>query len=283
VTLSPLFVRVLPPIAVCAAVLVPGAPATASAPATARAAAPATVSVVNGLRGLVADVRVDGKLMLSGFATMRVSDPMTLAAGTHRVQIRTAGTSTSAKSVLDSGFIVTAGSNATLGVGLNAGGSPRATLFDDNLPPVGRGSTALAVRNIAATPPVRVTCDTMVLAGAILAPQQRVTAVPPGTHTVTVLRPGGTSPLFPAQSVPTMAGRAIALYLIGSAKDNSLEWVSQSIRSAAPTSMQTGVGPIDRPGSGDASLGRLVLAGLGTAGLVAWCARTRRRRVAVAR
>jgi len=54
--------RILLPIAVCAAVLVPGAPATATAPT---ASAPAMVSVVHGVRGLVADVRVDGKLVLT--------------------------------------------------------------------------------------------------------------------------------------------------------------------------------------------------------------------------
>lgn len=275
-TLSLRFLRILPPIAVSAAVLVPAASATAAAPTT---SAPAMVSVVHGVRGLVADVRVDGKLVLSGFAPQRVTDPMALPAGPHRVQIWTSGAAASSKPVLDTTVSVTAGSHATLGVGLNSQGRPQITPYDDNLVPTSGGATAFAVRNIAATPPVRVTLDAKVVANAILAPQQAVTAVSPGTHTVAVLATASNSPLFPPQSVPTVAGRTMALYLIGSAKDKSLGWVAQTIRptSAAPSTVQTGVGPIDQPASGNANLGRLVLAVLGIIGLIAWLVRMRRR------
>ena len=54
-------------------------------------------------------------------------------------------------------------------------------MYDDELAPVGAGAAAFAVRNIAATPPVRVTLDGEVVADAMLAPQQEVTAVLPAT------------------------------------------------------------------------------------------------------
>ncbi len=269
--------RLLAAFALCAAVFVPAVPATA---ATRPASPSAQVSVVNGLRGLVADVRVDGKLMLSGFATMRVSDPMALPAGPHRVLVSTAGAGKMKKPVLDTTFSTTAGSQTTLSVGLNSAGTPQITTFDDNLPPAGTGATPLVVRNIAATPPVRITVDEVVLATASIAPQQRVTAVTPGNHTLGVLPAGGASPLLPAQSVPAMAGRSMALYLIGSAKDRSLEWVDQSLGAAAPTSMQAGVGPVDEPGLGHRSAVRLGLTGLvvvGILGMVACVGRARRR------
>lgn len=261
--------------AVAATVLLPGAPATAT---TNRAAAPAMVSIVHGVRGLVADVRVDGKLVLSGFAPQRVTDPIALPAGAHRVQIWTTGSPASAKPALDTSVTVTAGSHATLAVGLNSQGSPQITAYDDKLAPADAGAAAFAVRNIAATPPVRVTVDGKVVAEAISAPQQKVTAVAAGSHTVAVLPASGDTPLFPPQSVPTVAGRAMALYLIGSAKDNSLGWVAQPIRPiSAPTNVETGVGPPSPSGSP-----RSVLAGLGLVGLVAWALRIRRRRLAEA-
>lgn len=274
---SPRFSRAMLLVAVCATVLVPGAPATATASTP---TAPATVSVVLGVRGLVADVRVDGKLFLSGLAPQRVSDPMSLSAGTQRVQVWATGSPASAKPSLDTSVTVTAGSNATLAVGLSSQGSPQITLYDDELAPVGAGATAVAVRNIAATPPVRVTLDGKVVADAILAPQQEVTSIAAGAHTLAVLPATGNTPLFPPQSVPTMAGRPMALYLIGSAKDNSLGWVAQPIRPvSAPTNVQTGVGPMD-VASGDGYLPRL--AGLGLLGLMAWAVQTRRRRAAEA-
>lgn len=266
--------RFLLPVVVCGAVLVP-APATAVVQA---AATPALVSVVHGVRGLVADVRVDGKLVLSGFAPQRVTDPMALSAGRHRVQIWTAGSPASAKPALDTSVTVTAGSHGTLAVGLSSQGKPQITLYDDNLDPAGSGRTAFAVRNIAATPPVRITVDTAVVADAILAPQQKVTAVTPGAHTVAVLPAAGTSPLFPPQSVPTVAGRAMALYLIGSANDNSLGWVAQPIRGAAPSNVRTGVGPMDQPASRTGYWARLILVVLAIIGLIAWSIRARRPR-----
>lgn len=275
-------VRILALPALFALVLSPGTPATAATATAATAApAPAMVTVVHGVRGLVADVRVDGKLVLSGFAPQRVTDPLALAAGSHRVQIWKSGAPASSKPALDTTVPVTAGLHATLAVGLTSEGTPQITTYNDNLGPAAAGGTGLALRNIAATPPVRVTVDAKVVANGLRAPQQEITAVAAGTHTVAVLPVSGESPLFPPQSVPTVAGRAMALYLIGSTKDNSLGWVAQTIRpSVTPSAVQTGVGPMDQPRSGVGRLGWLTLAVLGSVGLVSWSARMRRRRAA---
>src|SRR3954453_13990548 len=50
-----------------------------------------TVTVVHGLRGVVADVYVDGALALPAFQPERVTDPIAVPAGPHRVEIRLAG------------------------------------------------------------------------------------------------------------------------------------------------------------------------------------------------
>lgn len=273
-------VRLILTLIVAATVFVPGGPATGAAAA---ASAPGMITVVHGVRGLVADVRLDGKLVLNGFAPQRVTEPMAIPAGRHRVQIWPSGAAASSKPALDSLVNVVAGAHATLAVGLSSQGSPQITPFDDNLAPATAGATPFAVRNIAATPAVQVTLDAKVVAKAIVAPQQAVTSVSPGTHTVAVLPPASGSPLFPPDSVPTVAGRAMALYLIGSVKDNSLGWVAQTIRTASPSSVQTGVGPLGQAKSDSALLGRLAFAVILLAGIVGWRVARRRRPDAVVR
>lgn len=252
------------PAAAGAALVLPGVPAQAAV-----APAPAKVTVVHGVRGLVADVRVDGKLVLSGFAPERITDPLSLPAGAHRIQAWPTGAAASARPLLDTVVRVTAGSHVTLGIGLNAAGKPQVTAYDDNLAGVPGGATAVAVRDIAAAPPVRVTVDNRVLTASIEAPQQKVSAITPGSHAVAVLPITGSTPLVPPQNVPVVAGRAMVLYLIGSGKDNSLGWIAQTVQptvaSAAPRTVQTGVGPIETgaaepvlPGLGGLALGGLL-------------------------
>ncbi|MEP6695999.1 MAG: DUF4397 domain-containing protein [Pseudonocardiales bacterium] len=268
-------VRLLTVVAL-SALLCPIAPAAATATAT--VAAPAQVTVVHGVRGLVADVRVDGQLILSGFAPERVTDPLPLPAGPHHVQIWPAGVAASSKPVLDVMIPVTAGARVTLGVGLDSQGAPQITVFNDQLAGAGASTTMVAVRDIAAAPPVRVTLDSTVLAAGIQAPQQQAATIAPGSHAVAVLPVSGTSPLLPSQNVTAVAGRAMVLYLIGSAKDNSLGWVAQSLvpgSGAAPQTVQTGVGPPAPDGPG---WRLIVLAGLAVLVLAAGSVRLLRRR-----
>ncbi len=272
--------RLMLPLTVVVTVFLPGAPATG---ADVAASPPGMITVVHGVRGLVADVRLDGKLVLSGFAPQRVTEPMAIPAGKHRVQIWTSGAAASSKPALDSVVNVIAGSHATLAVGLSSHGSPQITPFDDKLPPPTTGATPFVVRNIAATPAVRVTLDARVVAESIVAPHQAVTAVSPGNHTVAVLPPASGSPLFPPDSVPTVAGRAMALYLIGSAKDNSLGWVAQTIPTGSPSTVQTGVGPPAQAKFNSAVFTRLVFAVILMSAIVGWLVARRRRQDAMAR
>ena len=63
----------------------------APAPASAADSGDAQLTVVHGVRGLVADVRLDGELVLSGFAPERVTDPLPVPAGRHSLQVWPSG------------------------------------------------------------------------------------------------------------------------------------------------------------------------------------------------
>lgn len=245
-------------------------PVLSPSPASA-AGTDATLTVVHGVRGLVADVQLDGKLVLSGFAPERVSDPLTIPAGTHHVQAWPSGTPQNTPPIVDTSITLTPGEQATAGIGLTTDGKPVVTLFDDGALLADSGGTALAVRGLAAAGPMRVVAGDQTVAGALTSTQQAVQQIAPGTYPVSIVPADGSDPVLPAQDVPLVAGRAVVLYLIGSQADNTLGWVAQTVRpnaAAAPVAVNTGVGPV--PVAGGTGTTLLVLGlPVGLLGLVA--------------
>src|SRR5689334_9188592 len=88
-----------------------------------------TVTIVHGVRGLVADVYVDGKLALQTFQPERITDPIALASGTHSVEVRTAGAPGTAAALLSGTVAVTANRSETVVVHPDATGSPVITTY----------------------------------------------------------------------------------------------------------------------------------------------------------
>jgi len=60
-------------------------------PVPAQAADTGTVTLVHGVRGLVADIYLDGAVALQVFQPERTAGPLTLPAGSHAVDVRAAG------------------------------------------------------------------------------------------------------------------------------------------------------------------------------------------------
>lgn len=206
----------------------PAAAAPRQAPA--HAGADAQVTVVHGVRGLLADVSVDGKPVLSSFSPERITDPLPLPPGRHTVQVRRHGDTTGAPIVAGT-LTVPAGAHLTVAVGLNEHGGPVMTAYRDddlaNLLPDGKGS-AIVVRDVADAPKLRVTVGNGALA-PVVSPGQVNTTVGAGTHTVAVKSASTGLTLMPPAQVPVQAGTVTALYLIGSTGDNSLDWLAQTI------------------------------------------------------
>ncbi len=251
--------------------------ALAAAPAHA-ADGDATITVVHGVRGLVADVQLDGKLVLSGFAPERVTDPLSIPAGTHRVQAWPSGSDpATTPAVVDQTITVTAGERASAAIGLGNDGKAVITLFDDAALLLTSGSTALAVRGLAQAGAMRVTAGSTSVSGSLTSTQQAVVQIAPGTDPVSIVPADGTDPAVPAQDVPLVAGRATVLYLIGKQSDNTLGWVAQTVQpasaTAAPLRVNTGVGPV--PVAGGTATTALVV-GLPVALLGAAVVRRRR-------
>lgn len=228
-----------------AVVLLLAPAASAAAPASAAPAA-AQLTVVHGIRGLVADVRLDNRLVLSGFAPERVTDALSVSAGRHRLRVWPTGAAKTTRATIDRVITLSAGEHATAAIGLSTSGVPTITVYDDAALLPARASTAFAVRGLAQSGPVRVVVDGGTFAQALLPGRQQVRGTAAGNHAVAVLPTTGAAPLVPPQDVPVTAGRATVLYLIGSQRASTLGWVAQTVRygaASAPRRVDTGVGP----------------------------------------
>jgi hypothetical protein len=199
-----------------------------------------TVTIVHGFRGLVADVYLDGTLILESFEPERATDPVQLAAGDHEVEVREAGAEASSAAAVSGTLTVPAGSNLSAVVHLSEDGEPTMTVFNNNTQGVPPGSTRLVVRNTAATDPVNVSLDDAPLAADLGNPKEAGREVPAATHRVAVS--AGSEVLLPPQDVPLQEGTAQYLYLIGSQDDGTVAWITQTVGglSTAPAGVPTG-------------------------------------------
>ena len=87
---------------------------------------PGAVRVVHGLRGLVADIYLDGTLVLPTFQPERSTDPLAIPAGDHLIEIRAAGAAATETPLLTQTVTVPAGFQGSLVAHLDADRQPDA-------------------------------------------------------------------------------------------------------------------------------------------------------------
>ena len=97
-----------------------GATVVATPAASAQDAGTANLVIVHGLRGFTADLYVDGKLLINTFRPERSTDPMTVPAGPHLVEIREAGTGASTTPAVTATIDLAAGSRYDQATGLQS-------------------------------------------------------------------------------------------------------------------------------------------------------------------
>ncbi len=233
-----------------------GAPALAAAPTTGQ------VVIVHGVRGLVANVDVDGNRALSAFQPERTTDALTLNAGTHSVVIRSANDPTAAP-VLQRTVTVPAGGLVSAAVGLSPDNKPSLTLFNERGPAIPAGKGRLVIRHIAAAPTVQVTLDGRSLGTKLSGgPLQVASDLSAGNHSVAVLGADG-APVVAAQNVALRAGTVTTIYLIGSASEGTLTWLARVSDARALAGVPTGTeGLAATSGPAPWSTVALLLAGL---------------------
>lgn len=214
--------------AVAGAVLLtaPAALATTTPLTPAAEPAPAAVTVVHGLRGVVADVLLDGQPVLSGFVAERVTEPLSVPPGRHELAVRRAS-DPSGPSIVSTSVDLAPGERRSVVVHPGADGQPLLSSFPDVDTSVPAGQSRLVLRNTAAVAPVQMQVDGEPVGGPVASAAGVDTVLATDTHSVAVLGETGEL-LLDAADVVVPAASTTTLYLIGSAADSSLGWLVQT-------------------------------------------------------
>ncbi len=212
------------------------APTAALATATPTLDGTGVITLIHAVPGLVADVSVDGKVAITGFTASRVTDPVTLSAGSHTVSIKADNGPDAGKVVLTATLNIIAGTTSTAVVGLTPSGAPKAYVFPEMPISVPNGQAAVVVRHVADTGTIKLNVDGATLPGTLANGATETTDTAPGTHHVVVESPAGAT-ILSAQSAPLEADRVTTLYLTGSQPAKTLAWVATTRLASSLTSL----------------------------------------------
>jgi hypothetical protein len=191
---------------------------------------------------VVADVYIDGALALPAFQPERITDPIQVPAGPHRVEIRVAGEPATSPPAVTADVVVVADARQSIVAHLDNAGNPTVTAYLDDGDPIAAGEARAVIRHTAFAGPVDVRLNDSVVAPALAEPDTASAEVPPATYQVSVSSPGTRDAVAAPQSAALAEGAATVMYLIGSAKAGTLSWVAEQFPDLAtpPTRIQTG-------------------------------------------
>ncbi len=236
------------------------------------------IRVVHGLRGLVADIYLDGTLVLPTFQPERSTDPLAIPAGDHLIEIRTAGAATTVEALLTQTVTVPAGFQGSMVAHLGPSGAPKLSVFADDLTAVPAGTSRLVVRHAAAAGGVNVLLNAQAALNDVAPSSEKAQVVASGPYEIQVTSLAGGAPLAPPQNVEYPDGTANFMYLIGSQADGTLGWAAVQIGNlqTAPARIQTGDGSTERSAPDHRGSITLLAAMTLAAGSVAFWSRSRR-------
>lgn len=257
----------------------------AAAPVQAQEAGkrPSEVTFVHGIRGFFTDVYLDDELILAGFAPERITEPLELEPGNHRIDLREADAPADAKPVVTKEFDVPANGKLTAVAHWTGVEDCIITLYDEAGDSVAAGSGKLIARHAAATGDVELTVDDNGTARSLAPAEQFADAVKPGDHTIAMSGLGEDGSGSKSSKVPVPEGAARVVYLVGSAKDDTLGLLTQTVHGlgSGPGGVPTGNSGLAAPQQRDLTAPLGALAGIAVAGAAVLA--TRRRVGAVGR
>ena len=193
----------------------------------------AHVVLLHGLQGVVADVYLDGALVFQAFQPERVTDPLDIPAGPHRVDIRPTGAPATSQPALSQQVTLGADQHLSAIAHLDPQRTPRLTIFENvgGTPPPGDGR--IVVRNVAVTPAVDASVDGAVVATALASGAEATTPVDPGARTLAVRATDGSGAL-PSHVITTAVGTDMYVYVIGEVNAANVSLLAQTVTTAQP-------------------------------------------------
>jgi hypothetical protein len=204
-----------------------GAVALGTTPAA--AAENGTVYVVHGVPGLTVDVYVNGKATLTSFKPEAVAGPLSLAAGSYKIDIRAAGAAATATPAISKTVSLPSGANVSLVAHLGATGTPTLTPFVNDVTGLAAEKARLVVRHTAAAPAVDVLAGGKPAFTDLVNGKQAQADLAPGTVSAAVALANTTTPVLGPAPLSLAAGKVTVVYAIGSAAESTLGLVTQTI------------------------------------------------------
>ena len=233
---------------------------------SAAAAGDATVYVVHGIPGTTVDVYVNNKLTLGAFKPGTVTDALMLPAGDYQLAIRTAGAAPNSDPLLSASATLKAGDNVSIVAYLDASGKPALKTFANDASSLPAGQARLTVRHVAAAPTVDIKAGDKTIVPGLAAGAQATTAVPAGDYSVSVVPAGSDKAVLGPASLSLKSGMSYVVYAIGSAQQNSLDLLVQSMDVGSAGGMSVGAGGAGLVGQASTPV-LLAIAGLAVIGL----------------
>ncbi len=213
--------------------------AAGSASAKSVPAASGTVTIVHGVRGLVADVAVDRERVLTGFSAARVTDPLTLSPGRHTVAVTQTGSGSGP--ALTAQITVPVNSLQTVAVGLTTAGQRKIFVYRETTVALAGEQGALTVRHVAAVPPVQILVDGKPFGGTLADGDSTTASLPPGKHQVLVRAHSEGGVVLPQREVSVTPGTVTSIYLTGSTSEGSVSWVATTRDAQINTTLLRGI------------------------------------------
>lgn len=122
-------------------------------------------------------------------------------------------------------------------------GEPTVSVFENAFDAAGDGKARAVVRHTAVAPAIDVTVGDVEVASALEPGDEADALIEPSDTEVTATGADSSETLLAPSQVDAAEGTTVALYLIGSADDDSLGWLSQRLdgaRGTAPVGVPTG-------------------------------------------
>ena len=240
--------------------------------ATPALAATSKVSVVHGIPGQPVDVYVNGEKTLDNFQPGKVAGPLTLPEGDYDIALTKPGEAIGSAILKADNAAVPGGANITLVAHLKADGQPAVTPFVNDVSKLDAGQARLIVRHTAAAPAVDVRAGGKPVFEDLTNPKEAKADLPAGTVSADVVLAGTDTVALGPTDLNLKEGTATIVYAIGSAEDDSLDIVAQTINGlhSAPGGVPSGSGGLATTGL---TTGWYVMAALGMMLLLAGAVR----------
>ncbi len=238
----------------------------------------ALVTVVHGVPGLTVDVYVDGARVLDDFTYKTITDPVSLPAGDHEIEVYAGDADpATAEPAIAATVTLPAGANASAVAHLAADGTPTLTPFVNDVSTLGAGEARVAVRHTAAAPAVTVVAnDAVTIADGATNGMEAVATVPADSYSVDVTVTDGGAAVFSDVPLALNEGTLTMVYAVGSA-DAGYELLTDTVSGlhSAPAGVPAGdAGLVD----GSLPAWALALMALGALSIATPALATARRR-----